>query len=591
MLNELQSGGGIDLSGKAADISGRGNGKYTASAALDMHTAQGFSLSPRDFFNAVSIENQNEVCSVYQAIIHTNKGKLRQTFSEGATLLSVLSEAGVYIDAPCGGNGHCGKCKVTVTGGTDKPEPSEERFLSPSERAGGVRLACFCRPVGHVELWIMSSGYEVQTAFGMLCTEPMPSVDLVPALLRHDVAAGMAVDIGTTTVAAFFYDLSNGKPLLTVSGVNAQKPYGADVMSRIHYCTKNKDGLKRLQSLILSQLNGMAEQFERATGIPRTAICDCVIAGNTTMELIAAGCGIESLGYAPYTPESLLGECVPARDLGLSIAGDAQVFFMPCPGGFLGGDAVSVMLSCGFDQPGKTAYMVDIGTNGEMAAVRDGRIFACSTAAGPALEGAQIKFGTGSIPGAIRSVKIGADGRLAVSTVGDAPAVGICGSGIVDGVAAMLRLGALDETGRIEEDSPYIALDRDERVFPVLGDIHLTQKDIREVQLAKSAICSGTRVLVEQCGMDSGNLSEIFVAGGFGSHLDLENAGRIGLLPEWMAARAAAVGNAAGKGAVLALLNSEQRRRAMSIAKSVHLIELTGSPRFEQEFVDNMMFE
>lgn len=527
---------------------------------------------------------------MYKAIIHT-KGKIyEQAFSKGETLLSVLGQAGVYIDAPCGGNGHCGKCRVRVSGKAGKPEEGERRFLSEKELADGVRLACFCRPEGDVKLWLDSRGYEVETAFGELLITPAPAADTAPSLGLYGVAVGMAVDIGTTTVAAFFYDLISGKPLFTVSGVNAQKPFGADVMSRINYCTQDKDGLARLRRLILSQLDGMVTQFERATGIPRTAICDCVIAGNTTMELIAAGLDITSLGYAPYAPQSLLGENIPAAKLGLELGENTQVFFMPCASGFIGGDAVCVMLACGFDEPGKTAFMVDIGTNGEMAAVKDGKVFTCSTAAGPALEGAQIKFGTGSIPGAIRSVAVAENG-LDVSTIGGEPAVGICGSGIVDGVAAMLNLGVLDETGRLDEDSPRTALADGECVFPVLGDIYLTQRDVREVQLAKSAIRSGTEVLTQTCGADESSLWKIYVAGGFGSHLNLKSAGRIGLLPVWMTERAKAVGNAAGRGAVLALLSAKQRARAAAIAKSAHVIELTGNPRFEQAFVENMMFE
>lgn len=514
----------------------------------------------------------------------------------GETVLQALHKNGAYIDAPCGGRGTCGKCKAKIVGALSGITEEEKEILTDEEIAENIRLTCQAKINGDIVVFLENTNFEVEVKTNELHIDITPSVDVQKYKNELGKAIGLAVDIGTTTVAAFFYDLVSGERIYVASGVNKQKAYGADVMSRIGYCTNNPNGNVVLKDAIIGQINELIEEFCSKTKNKADYIVDTVITGNTTMLLLAAGFNIISLGYLPFEPESLLGEYISSERVGLKVHKSSGVYFMPAISGFLGGDAVAVMLSCDFDLTEKTSYMVDIGTNGEMALKHNGEIYGCSTAAGPAFEGAQIRFGSGSVNGAIRKVEE-INNSILLEVIGDYKPMSICGSGILDAIALMFKSGAIDETGRIDEDEAVRFKENifecdDEPCFSLVDDksIYITQKDVREVQLAKAAIAAGTYMLNHTAKIDDKDVDRIFVAGGFGSAINLKSASEILMLPKYFCDNADVIGNAAGTGAILALLSKEHRARAEKIARQVKVVELSGDPVFENEFVEKIMF-
>ena len=513
---------------------------------------------------------------------------------KGELILSVISRSGYVMDAPCGGKKRCGKCKVKASGILSPISDKEKSLLTQEENETGIRLACFCSVEGDFNIDISSGAYEIEIGMRDKNIELLPYVDTSAFIKEHENVIGIAVDIGTTTVAARFYNLLNGRHLFTRSAINAQKNFGADVMSRIEYAINKTDGNEVLHNTITMQLNNMFQEFFAQSGISLNDIAEIVIAGNTTMELLAAGYSIKSLGSLPFIPDSLLDEYKDAASLGYNTP-YAKIYFMPAVGGFFGGDAVSVMVAMDFDDK-KPKFMVDIGTNGEMAISLGGEnaIYGCSTAAGPAFEGACIRFGTGSIEGAINRVILDDNENFKYKTIGNKPPVGICGSGLIDVTALSLKKGYLDETGRLDDVLPLF---EGEFSLPLGEDgIFVTQKDIREIQLAKAAICAGVKVIANSASVNNKNsnateVNDIFIAGGFGTALNLENAKIIGLLPSEYCDRAITVGNAALQGAIMCLLSKNYRQRAKALVKKVILVDLSSDPMFQDEYVENMMFE
>jgi len=495
------------------------------------------------------------------------------------TILDILGKNGVTIDAPCGGRAVCGKCKVKISGNVTPMTKAEKQHLTKKEIDDGIRLACFCKPTGDFEVFTGESKFLIETDAEKVEHEICPDEYVSTFAKSHGKAYGIAIDIGTTTVVSVFFDLITGEKLYTTSDINAQKTYGADVMSRISFASENENGDKILQDAIINQINGMIS----SSNIPTDDIALIVIDGNTTMQLTASRLSIKSLGAVPFEPLSYFGTEYKAEELGY-ISKNANIYFMPCAGGFFGGDACSCMLYAGYDKGG-LKYVSDIGTNGEMSLVCDGKIYGCSTAAGPAFEGASIRFGTGSILGAINKVEENDDG-FAVKTIGDKSPAGLCGSGLIDLIAVCLKKELIDESGVIDDNCPEF---EDEPAIEVTDGIYLTQKDIREIQLAKSAICAGTIVLDNK--ISDGRVPEVFIAGGFGTAINLENSGYIGLLPKKYCDNAKAVGNAALEGAIMALLSVNARKTVEELCKKTEILDLSTDPVFMDEYVENMIFD
>jgi uncharacterized 2Fe-2S/4Fe-4S cluster protein (DUF4445 family) len=591
---------------------------------------------------------------------------------KGTKVLEAAARGGLTIDTPCGGQGTCGKCRVRVRGGVCEPTAAERQKLADDELNDGWRLACqsaICSetvidvPEGSLfasqhrilEEARTAEAAEVLPAVRKVCVElSRPSLaDDAPDLLRlqnelgavhvgldllrqlgrrlregafrgtavladhylidfepGDTTAeccGAAFDIGTTTVVGSLVDLREGRELAVESAMNAQVRFGDDVLSRIQLAGE-PDGLEELRRAIVGTVGEILERLCDQAAVARERIYEITFAGNTTMQHLLAGIDPSQLGHVPFVPAFGRSLMLPAAELGIAIHPRAAAVIFPVIGGFVGGDTVAGMLATGLVDQAGPALMVDIGTNGEIILACDGRVWAASTAAGPAFEGARISCGMRATGGAVEKVVFDDDCRYSV--IGNAEPVGLCGSALVDLAAELLRSGIVSTVGRMlrPEDLPA-ALAKALRRRVVLGPggqpafvlteprghdapgVTLTQKDVRELQLAAGAIRAGIAILLKQCGLDAGDLQRVLIAGGFGSFIRRSNAQRIGLLPPGVDHRKILyVGNTSLAGAKWALVSTKARSRADELARLAKHVELSRDGDFQTEFSDAMIF-
>lgn len=418
---------------------------------------------------------------------------------------------------------------------------------------------------------------------------------------------GLAVDIGTTTMVGYLLDLSTGDQIGTCSVLNPQRVHGADVVTRIDYTVENKSGLNILSDLVRDEINGMLSYFADNFGIPSARVYHMTVVGNTTMMHIFARLPVRNIALAPFIPAVTRRLDLAASDLGININSNGKVTILPMISGYVGADTVGAILACDMAEDAEVSLMIDIGTNGEIALGNKERILTCSTAAGPAFEGAHIRYGMGGVSGAVNTFSLGP--ALNFTTIGNKQAKGICGSGIIDITAELFRNSLIDETGRIksqdelrEEGVPESLAARIREVdgkpaFLVLGkdegaafDLYFDQKDIREVQLAKAAVAAGIQILLKESGITMDEISRVYLAGGFGNYINYENATRIGLIPKELKEKIVPIGNGAGTGSKMALLAGETLEAAEKIKEITGYIELSTSLDFQTFFVDLMGF-
>ena len=503
--------------------------------------------------------------------------------AEGTTLLAAEQEAGLEPDAPCGGKGDCGKCKVNIVSG----------------KQTGVVLACQTAVTCDMKVDTMYQG-KIQK---ILTDGFSRSVAVEPGVGREELEKGipfylMAFDIGTTTVVGYLLDGKSGKEMAVASMMNPQHQFGADVISRSNYVLEH--GGEEMRAVIQDALNRLIVQACAKAGIKKEEILQVSIVGNTCMHHLFLGISPDSLVHAPYLPAVKEGMILSAEECGIHIAPEGRLLMLPNIAGFVGADTVGCMLSIAFDQLEPMTLMIDIGTNGEMVMGNKERMVTTSTAAGPAFEGAHIQCGTGGVPGAVDSVKI-EDGTVRVTTIGGQAAQGICGSGLVDAVSEMKDQEIMDMTGRIDEDE--MPEEYESRCFDLDGKpafsltgqgedgVFIAQKDLREVQLAKGAIAAGIEVLMNQLGVEFKDIEALYLAGGFGNYIDKHSACNIGLLPPELEERIVPIGNGAGAGAQRMLLDEDYLKRAEEIRRRMEYIELSARPDFQDLFVDHMLFE
>jgi uncharacterized 2Fe-2S/4Fe-4S cluster protein (DUF4445 family) len=430
----------------------------------------------------------------------------------------------------------------------------------------------------------------------------------VIAVERGDTTAmkfGLAIDVGTTSVVTALLELESGEQLASVSSLNPQAVFGGDLMSRIAFAQFNPANLRKLHTRIVGLLNQHVAEVCRVSGVLPKWIYKAVVVGNTCMHHLLLGIDPSHVGLAPYAPVMRHATVLPARDLPLKIAAEGRVCLLPLVAGFVGADAVAVALATRLGESEGLRVAVDIGTNGEVLLGSRERLLACSAPAGPALEGAQIRHGMRGALGAIDRVTV--DGEIRVHTIGEAPPLGICGSGLIDLIAGLLDAGAIDWTGLIDVEGratlPAGLRDRvitrgEERMIVVLrpgeagaaGEIVLTQDDVRQVQLAKGAIASGISMLLHVGSVPLEAVDELLLAGGFGNYVSIASATRIGLIPALPPGRVRYVGNAASLGAQICLLSEAERARAQSVAARIEHVSLAAHPDFEEIFVDAMNF-
>ncbi|MBR6513028.1 MAG: DUF4445 domain-containing protein [Clostridia bacterium] len=496
---------------------------------------------------------------------------------DDATIMDAEREAGLGFEYPCGGTGTCDKCLVDID---VNGERSRVKACTTKVKDGMV-ITIPEESLVHEDK-VLTTGVNTDVVIN-----PMVYVDEdTPALL------GVAFDIGTTTIAAYLMDLRNGSQIDVLGELNEQTKYGADVVSRCIFALKN--GVEEISGCVNAQADKMIGKLLEKNGFTAEDVYAVTIVGNTCMHHIFAGINPTTLVEIPYMPTVYEAFEKPARELLTNVNKDAKIFFLPVIAGFVGADTVGAMLATGFDKKEKITLLLDIGTNGEMVLGNKDRFVACSTASGPAFEGAKILFGMRGTSGAIDHVSL-VDGELLVSIIDTNEAVGICGSGLIDVVSVLLDEGIIMPSGRFDRkyDGPLKdrIIDRDgSKCFLLADKVCVTQKDIREVQLAKGAIAAGIEILTETLGITYDDINEVLIAGAFGNYMRKESMCRIKLIPQELLDRIVPVGNAAGEGSKNCLVSKDEYAHASEIAKKAEFIELASHPNFQQLFIKQLDF-
>jgi len=590
---------------------------------------------------------------------------------KGAKVLEAAGLAALTIDTPCGGAGTCGKCRVQFTSGAPEPTDIEQQLLNKADLKAGWRLACQSAVLAECVVFVPESSrfadqHQILTETVGQATEVLPAVRKIYVELPHPTLAddtadllrleqytggyktdlellrelpgrlrrfgfkgtavltdhhlidfeggdtsgqcfGAAFDIGTTTIVGALLNLRNGEELAVASQMNPQVRFGDDVLSRIQYARNNERGGDELHAVIVEAVNKLFAELCSEANVPCEHIYEITFAGNTTMEHLLCAIDVSPLGEVPFVSAHARGLMLRADELGVSIHSRGAGYIFPVIGGFVGGDTVACILATQLVHQGEATLLVDIGTNGEIVLSHDGKLFAASTAAGPAFEGARITCGMRATSGAIEKVVF--DDDMQTSVIGGTEAKGLCGSALVDAAAELLRCGVVRPNGRMvapeklpetlpqalrsrvrnnDANQPEFVLSRGSNGGT---EVVLTQRDIRELQLATGAIRAGINILLSRAGLASGDLKSVLIAGGFGSFIRRSNAQRIGLLPgDIEHQKIQYVGNASLNGAKWALLSTNARKGAEELARKAEHVELSQDANFQDQFAEAMIF-
>ena len=512
----------------------------------------------------------------------------------GATLIEAAGQAGIILNNVCGGKGTCKKCLVYLG-------PDSRKVLACQYRIESDLIVTIPAESRFFEQRILTEGIDAGSRI-----QP----DIYEKYLPEEPAApvlGLAVDLGTTTVVARLIDLTGGKCLATEAALNPQTRFGDDVVSRIAYAQTDKE-FAELQKAIIDCINDLTAKLCKKAIIKVNDIYEMCIVGNTTMNHIFLSLPISQLGQAPYHAYSLDAYDTSPNELGLQMNPAGNIHTVENIAGFVGSDTTAVAIATDIDSAEEVTLIVDIGTNGEIVLGTKDNLYAASCAAGPALEGARITCGSRACDGAIEAVVINED-DIDLDVIGNVPPRSICGSGLIDAVAVMLDLGVIDTTGRfaepkmLEDKLPPAIFARlvelnGEPVFTLAQaansnerPVFLSQKDIRQMQLAKGAIRAGIKLLQQKIGLEDSDVKRILLAGAFGNYISRRSALRIGLLPAVEVERIRFVGNAAAAGAQMALLSQQCRDNTRELARKIEYVEIAHEPGFQDVYADSMLFE
>jgi len=593
------------------------------------------------------------------------------TMEPGKSILMLADEAGIDIDGNCAGNGTCGKCKVRVISGNDERLSKEEKsILTSSEIIDGYRLACKFLPLNDVivevplaegaakrktKLVVMPDGFIVKDKFkkeyihietstinsqtaelekikkacGLKGGATISSslIKKIPELLaegrnltvtvREDEIIdiefgdtskecyGLAIDMGTTTVVGHLWNLITGELIGVRAVTNPQGLYGADVISRITYANENIENLNNIHEKIIGCINGIAAKFSEEYDVKLNYIYDITVVGNTTMSHLFLGVNPRQLAGSPFTPVFVKGVKELALGLKINVNQNAKYYLLPNIAGHVGSDITAGVISTDILHEEGIHLMIDVGTNGEIVLTGKGTAMTCSTAAGPAFEGSSVFKGMRAAEGAIERIQMDEDVHIKV--IGNAAPKGICGSGIIDAVAQLVRNGLIDWTGKFIKPEAMRKKNISESIVSrfrksergnefVLAynsdveDVVILQKDIREVQLAKAAIYAGIKIMMKRMKITDEDLEMIHIAGAFGNYIDIDSALTIGLLPKINKDKIISEGNSAGIGACMALLSTDKREEAEKIAENIVHVELAACAEFQDEYLKAMSF-
>lgn len=570
----------------------------------------------------------------------------------GITVIEAAESAGVLIDASCNGMGTCGKCKVKIDGkevlacqtvidrdmdiyipathgGSDRkkkmvklpedfcfdstihrnyikvPKAKMDYQLNDIDRTReAVNMPDLVVPEGVIQK--LHNALDANRGNVTITTRENVLIDIVPEDCSTKLY-GIAYDIGTTTVVGMLWNLKDGTLIDVDTRTNYQSIYGADVISRISHTIQNEDGLEQLQSKVITCLNDITEGICKSNDINPLDIMDATIVGNTTMSHLIWGVNPKSLSRTPFAPVFSEARNMAAEMLGININPKANIHLLPNIAGHVGSDITAMILSSGIHRMKGSHIAIDIGTNGEIVAIKDGRLLCCSTAAGPAFEGATIEYGMRAASGAIEKVVI--DNTVTVSTIDNAKAIGICGSGLIDAVSELLKCGLVDDSGRMLSKEQTVEIGINDNIASHIvagengsafvladesasknGSILLTQNDIREVQLAKGAILAGIQTLMKELEMTIDDIDSIMLAGAFGNYINICSALKIGLLPQVDESKVIAIGNAAGNGSSMALLSAKSKKIADELVCNIEHIELSCNEDFQDYYISAMKF-
>jgi len=586
----------------------------------------------------------------------------------GVSVFDAASWNGIAIDSTCGGHGTCKKCKVQITEGIVPISRLDIRAFSQEELKNGWRLACVARATENLAITVPAmttrpkaatvgvgrqvilrpavqkryleldeptlhdqrpdiqrvkdaiDDLEVNVEFEVL--QKLPTVlrknnfkvtAVIVDDLLIDIEPGdttdkrfaIAYDLGTTTVVATLLDLNSGTPVAVKSMLNMQQPFGADVISRISATMLDENALERLRIAAQSTLSELTNEVIKEAGISPNNVYEIAIAGNATMVQLVLGVDPEPVGVAPFITASQNWPVLNAKEFGIEIHPGARAYIFPSFGAYVGGDIVAGVLASGMDRDKRVRLFIDVGTNCEIVLSDGNKILTTAAPAGPAFEAASIKCGMRAADGAIEVVKITKDG-VSLQVIGDVEPQGMCGSGLVDAVAELAKIGVLDQSGRfvspevMEKEFPKLSsrlinLETNEKAFLLHGDkneplVYLTQRDVRELQFAKASIATGWRLLMEQLKLNDEDIQQVLLAGSFGSYLSPASAIQIGLVPKIPVMRIVSAGNVAGEGAKMVLLSQPERNGATALLDEVEYVELSDRADFNDKFVVQLGF-
>lgn len=512
-----------------------------------------------------------------EVVVHRGAETKTILVKEGESLLDAFIRQEIYISAPCGGKGRCGKCGIQVLNGNTWISDEDKKIYSEEELDAGWRLSCCLYPTEELEVSVSQSDESLFEAVGE--TENTEESGTEESFYH------VAVDIGTTTIAMSLIGGESGKVFHTVTSVNSQRAYGADVISRIQASVDGKK--EELKKSIQKDLQDSMEKLLKETGVSGEDVGKIVIGGNTTMGHLLMGYDCDTLGVFPFTPVNIDFIKGTEEILGTDRFGKKEVVLLPGISTYVGGDIVSGMYAYDFTEKEDVCMFIDLGTNGEMGIGNKEKILVTSTAAGPAFEGGNITWGMGSVPGAICSVKL--EGTEAeVKTIRDEAPQGICGTGVVETAAELVREEIVDETGALDED--YFDDGFPLAKTPDGKEIVFTQKDVREIQLAKAAVRAGVETLLLRYGIKKEEVSKVYLAGGFGYKLNTDKAIAIGMIPEEWQDHIVAVGNSSLSGACKYLKDENGDKTIEKLVSISEEINLSADKEFNEFYMNEMFF-
>lgn len=512
-----------------------------------------------------------------EVVVHRGAETKTILVKEGESLLDAFIRQEIYISAPCGGKGRCGKCGIQVLNGNTWISDEDKKIYSEEELDAGWRLSCCLYPTEELEVSVSQSDESLFEAVGE--TENTEESGTEEAFYH------VAVDIGTTTIAMSLIGGESGKVFHTVTSVNSQRAYGADVISRIQASVDGKK--EELKKSIQKDLQDSMEKLLKETGVSGEDVGKIVIGGNTTMGHLLMGYDCDTLGVFPFTPVNIDFIKGTEEILGTDRFGKKEVVLLPGISTYVGGDIVSGMYAYDFTEKEDVCMFIDLGTNGEMGIGNKEKILVTSTAAGPAFEGGNITWGMGSVPGAICSVKIEGT-ETEVKTIREEAPQGICGTGVVETAAELVREEIVDETGALDED--YFDDGFPLAKTPDGKEIVFTQKDVREIQLAKAAVRAGVETLLLRYGIKKEEVSKVYLAGGFGYKLNTDKAIAIGMIPEEWQERIVAVGNSSLSGACKYLKDENGDKTIEKLVSISEEVNLSADKEFNEFYMNEMFF-